>query len=137
MPLRLEVGPRDVAKSQVVLVRRDNRAKEFVPLARLRERVPALLDDLQRAIEEKARQFRAENTREAASYDELKRLIETRRGFVLAGWDGERETEARIKEETKATIRCIPLEGGEPTDGLRCVLTGRPARHRVLFARAY
>jgi prolyl-tRNA synthetase len=137
VPLRLEVGPRDVAKSQVMLVRRDNRAKEPVPVARLRERVPALLDELQRAIADKARQFRAENTHEASSYDELKRLIETRRGFVLAGWDGDPETEARIKEETKATIRCIPLEGGEPVDGLRCVLTGRPARHRVLFARAY
>ena len=137
VPLRLEIGPRDVAKGQVVLVRRDNRAKEFVPVARLRERVPVLLDELQRAIADKARQFRAENTREASSYDEFKRLIETRRGFVFAGWDGDPATEARIKEETKATIRCIPLEGGEPTDGLRCVLTGRPARHRVLFARAY
>jgi prolyl-tRNA synthetase len=126
-----------VAKQQVVLVRRDDRAKEFVPITRLRERIPELLADLQRAIYERAHRFRAENTHEVESYEEFKRVIETRRGFVMAGWDGDRATEARIKEETKATIRCIPIAGGEPTAGLRCILSGRPARHRVVFARAY
>jgi prolyl-tRNA synthetase len=137
VPLRLEIGPRDVAKQQVVLVRRDNRAKEFVPISKLRERIPELLADLQRAIFERARAFRAANTHEVSSYDEFKRVMESQRGFVIAGWDGDPATEAKIKEETKATIRCIPLADGEPTAGLRCIHSGRPARHRVVFARAY
>jgi prolyl-tRNA synthetase len=137
VPLRLEIGPRDVAKQQVVLVRRDNRAKEFVPITKLRERVPELLADLQRGIFEQARRFRAENTHEVTSYEEFKRVMESQRGFVIAGWDGDPATEAKIKEETKATIRCIPIDGGEPTAGLRCIQSGRPARHRVVFARAY
>jgi prolyl-tRNA synthetase len=137
VPIRLEIGPRDVAKQQVVLVRRDNRAKEFVPITQLRERVPELLAELQQAILDKAQRFRTENTHTVETYDEFKRVMESERGFVLAGWDGDPATEARIKEETKATIRCIPLEGGEPTPGLKCVLSGRPARHRAVFARAY
>ena len=137
VPIRLEIGPRDVDKNQVVLVRRDNRAKEMVPMAALAERVPALLDELQRAFYERARAFRAANTHEVASYDEFKDILETRRGFVIAGWDGDPATEAKIKEETKATIRLIPLTGGEAADGLRCIYSGRPARYRAVFAKAY
>ncbi len=137
VPLRLEIGPRDVDKNQVVLVRRDNRAKEMVPMAALAERVPALLDELQRAFYERARAFRAANTHEVASYDEFKDILENRRGFVIAGWDGDPETEAKIKEETKATIRLIPLDGGTAAEGLRCIYSGRPARYRVVFAKAY
>jgi len=137
VPLRLEIGPRDVDKNQVVLVRRDNRAKEMVPMAALTERVPVLLDELQRAFYERAKAFRAANTHEVTSYDEFKDILENRRGFVIAGWDGDPETEAKIKEETKATIRLIPLTGGAATDGLRCIYSGRPARYRVVFAKAY
>lgn len=137
VPIRLEIGPRDVDKNQVVLVRRDNRAKEMVPMSALAERVPALLDELQRAFYERARAFRAANTHEVTSYDEFKDILETRRGFVIAGWDGDPATEAKIKEETKATIRLIPLTGGEAADGLRCIHSGRPARYRAVFAKAY
>ena len=136
-PLRLEIGPRDVAQSQVVLVRRDNRKKEFVPFAALPERVPALLDELQRAFFERALAFRQANTREVTTYEEFQRVLESERGFVVAGWDGEAETEARIKEETKASIRLIPLVGGEAPPSLRCVCSGRPARYRAVFAKAY
>jgi prolyl-tRNA synthetase len=137
VPLRMEIGPRDVAKEQVVLVRRDNREKAFVPVAELAERIPALLDDVQRGLYDRALRLREENTRTATSWDEFKEIFEGPRGFVIAGWDGEAETEAKIKEETKATIRLIPLEGGEDTDGLRCIYTGNPARYRAVFARAY
>jgi prolyl-tRNA synthetase len=137
VPLRLEIGPRDVAQGQVVLVRRDDRKKEAVPFGALRERVPALLDELQRAFYARALAFREANTHAVTTYDQFKEVLEARRGFVVAGWDGEPETEAKIKEETKATIRVIPLEGGEPTGGLKCVYSGRPARHRAWFARAY
>jgi len=117
VPLRMEVGPRDVAKQQVVLVRRHDRGKEFVPLGELATRIPVLLDELQAVLFERARAFREANTRHAATYDEFKEIFDGPRGFVVAGWDGEAETEARIKEETKATIRVIPLEGGDDVDG--------------------
>jgi prolyl-tRNA synthetase len=136
-PLRLEIGPRDVSQNQVVLVRRDTRKKESVPMAALPERVPALLDEVQRGFFERALAFRQANTREVTTYDELKQVLENQRGFVVAGWDGEAETEAKIKEETKATIRLIPLVGGEAAAGLRCVCSGRPARYRAVFAKAY
>jgi prolyl-tRNA synthetase len=136
-PLRLEIGPRDVSQNQVVLVRRDDRKKEFVPFAALSERVPKLLDELQRAFFERALAFRQANTREVTTYEEFQQILETQRGFVVAGWDGEAETEARIKEETKATIRLIPLVGGEAGPNLRCVASGRPARYRAVFAKAY
>jgi prolyl-tRNA synthetase len=130
VPLRLEIGPRDVAKQQVVLVRRDNRAKEFVPITRLRERVPELLAALQQAILDKAQRFRTENTHSVETYDEFKQVMESKRGFVLAGWDGPGHRGPH--QGSQATIRCIPLEGESPRT--RCVLSGRPARHRVVFA---
>ncbi len=137
VPLRMEVGPRDVAKNQVVLVRRDNRAKEFVPLEELPTRLPALLDELQQALYDRALAWREASTRTASSYEEFKEIIAGPRGFVIAGWDGDPETEARIKAETKATIRLIPMDGGEVADGEKCVYSGKPARYRAVFARAY
>ena len=137
VPVRMEVGPRDVAKGQVVLVRRDTREKEFVPVEALAERIPALLDDVQAAMYQRALAFRDANTHHVSSYEEFKTVIREKRGFVVAGWDGSAETEALIKEETKATIRCIPTEGGDDIDGLQCIKTGAPAKHRVVFARAY
>ncbi len=136
VPVRLEIGPRDVAKGQVVLVRRDNRQKEMVPVEALAERLPVLLDELQRAFYERARAFREENTREVENFDQFREVMETRRGFVVAGWDGDPETEAKIKEETKATVRLIPLEG-EVREGMRCIYSGRPARYRAVFAKSY
>jgi prolyl-tRNA synthetase len=137
VPVRLEIGPRDVAKNQVVLVRRDNREKEFVPMSALKERLPALLDELQTAFFQRSLEFQKANTHEVADFDQFKEVMENQRGFVIAGWDGEADTEAKIKEETKATIRLIPLADGEATDGLRCVYSGRPARYRAVFAKAY
>ncbi len=137
VPLRLEIGPRDVAQKQVVLVRRDTRQKEMVPLPALAERIPALLSELQRAFFERALAYREANTHEVENYEQFKEILETRRGFVIAGWDGDPDTEAAIKEETKATIRCIPLGGGGAANDLRCIRSGRPARYRVVFAKAY
>ena len=137
VPLRLEIGPRDIEKGQAVVVRRVDRDKAFVPRGELVERVGQSLEAMQADLLERARNFIADNTREAASIDELAEIIETTRGLVWAGWDGSAETEAAVKERTKATIRNIPLEGGEPTDGMTDVVSGKPAKHRVLFSRAY
>ncbi|MEE8217837.1 MAG: proline--tRNA ligase, partial [Vicinamibacteria bacterium] len=121
VPVRLEIGPKDVAKEQCVLVRRDNRAKDFVPLAGVAERLGELLDTLQKDLLERARQFTADNTTRVLSYDEFKEVMKTKRGFILAGWNGDPAVEARIKEETKATIRIIPTESEREAP---CVVTG-------------
>ncbi len=133
VPVRLEIGPKDVAKEQCVLVRRDNRAKDFVPLAGVAERLGELLDTLQKDLLERARQFTADNTTRVSSYDEFKEVMKTKRGFILAGWNGDPAVEARIKEETKATIRIIPTESERDAP---CVVTGEKGRE-VYFAQAY
>ncbi|HEY7515341.1 MAG TPA: His/Gly/Thr/Pro-type tRNA ligase C-terminal domain-containing protein, partial [Vicinamibacteria bacterium] len=132
VPLRLEIGPKDVEKDQGVLVRRDTRAKELVPTAGLPQRTGVLLLEIQRDLLEKARRFVEVNTTRARTYSELKEAMTSRRGFVLAGWNGDPAVEARIKEETKATIRVIPLEEREAP----CVVTGQPGLE-VVFAQAY
>jgi prolyl-tRNA synthetase len=133
VPVRLEIGPKDVAKDQCVLVRRDNRAKDFVPLAGVGERLSEILATLQRDLLERARQFTTENTTRVSTYDEFKEVMRTKRGFILAGWNGDPAVEARIKEETKATIRIIPMDGGREAP---CVVTGEKGRE-VYFAQAY
>ena len=115
VPLRMEIGPRDVKNNQVVLVRRDNRDKEFVAAGEVPARVQQLLVEIQQGLFERARQFMAERTRSVESYEEFKELMTSdaeaaKRGFLLAHWCGGAECEAKIKEETAATIRCIPLE---------------------------
>jgi len=132
-PLRLELGPKDIEKDQCVLVRRDNREKSFVPLAGLGERVSGMLEGLQRDLLERARKFVADNTTRVKTWAEFKDVMASKRGFILAGWDGSPETEARIKEESKATIRVIPM--GEEREAA-CVLTGQKGRE-VYFAQAY
>jgi prolyl-tRNA synthetase len=132
-PVRLEIGPKDVEKGQCVLVRRDNRAKEFVPLAGTAGRLGEILDCLQRDLLEKARAFVAANTTRVKSYDEFKQVMADKRGFIVAGWNGDAAVEARIKEETKATIRVIPM--GDPVDAA-CICTGQKGRE-VVFAQAY
>ncbi len=135
VPLRLELGPRDIEKDQCVLVRRDNREKAFVPLAGLATPVRELLDTLQRDLLERARGFVAANTTRVSRYEELKEIMATRRGLLLAGWCGEAACEARIKEETKATIRVIPMDGERrPGECIRC---GKPSPEDVYFAQAY
>src|SRR5262249_10384197 len=125
VPLRLEIGPKDIEKDQCVLVRRDNREKTFAPLTALREHVEMLLDALQADLRARARRFVAENTSRVATYNEFKEAMATKRGFILAGWCGDAEVEARIKEETKATIRVIPL--GEEREAA-CIKTGQKGR---------
>jgi len=134
VPLRLAVGPRDVKNNAAELSRRDQDGKDSVSLDALADTVPGLLDEIQQGLFDRARDRRESRTTEADSYEAFKEAIEGG-GFVLAHWDGTAETEARIKEETKATIRVIPFErDDEPGKDL---LTGEPSEGRVLFARAY
>jgi prolyl-tRNA synthetase len=135
VPLRLELGPKDVEKDQCVLVRRDTREKSFVPLAGLAEYVPALLDTLQADLLARARRFLADNTSSAKDYAEFREIMATRRGFILAGWCGDAACEAKVKEETRATIRVQPLDR-EPVAGT-CVRCGDPSPAQVYFAQAY
>jgi prolyl-tRNA synthetase len=136
VPVRIELGPKDVAKQSAVLARRDRPGKEgktFAALADLPAAVKKLLDEIQQAMHDKALAFRKGNTRDAQSYEELKAAVE--RGFALAWWCGNADCEAKIKEETRATMRCIPLEqaGGSG----KCVSCDQPAKEQGIFAKAY
>jgi prolyl-tRNA synthetase len=133
VPLRLELGPKDIEKAQCVLVRRDTREKIFQPLEGLAGRVSSLLDTIQGELLERARRFVADNTTRVSSYDEFKQVMADKRGFILAGWNGDAAVEAQIKAETKATIRVIPM--GEPREAA-CIVTGQKGRE-VVFAQAY
>jgi prolyl-tRNA synthetase len=135
VPVRIELGPRDIENGQAVLVRRDvigKEGKELISRTGLPERLRALLAEIQENMLRQATEFRDENTRRAESYGEFKEIIEEKRGFVLAPWDGTEETEQKIKEETKATIRLLPFEREEGKD----LVSGRPGQTAV-FARAY
>jgi prolyl-tRNA synthetase len=134
VPLRLELGPKDVEKDQCVLVRRDNREKSFVPLAGLAGAVGERLEQLQADLLARARKFVEDNTTRVSSYDQFKQVMADKRGFLVAGWCRDAACEARIKEETKATIRVMPL--GEQTPG-PCVRCGKPSAGEVYFAQAY
>jgi len=135
VPVRLSVGPKDLEKGTVEVARRDTLEKTFVPAGCIEEYVLQLLDDIQKNIYNKALKFREENTHVVNSYEEFKQMLQEKGGFMLAHWDGTAETEAKIKEETKATIRCIPLDQ-KPEEG-RCIYSGKPSKGRVLFAEAY
>ncbi len=137
VPLRIEIGPRDVKAGQAVLVRRDTKAKETAPLASLPSRVPALLEEIQAELLSQARAFLDANIRSATTYDEFKEILEVRRGFIRAPWCGDEACEDRIKSETMATIRIIPLDEAESVDGGACVACGRKAVAIPYFARAY
>jgi prolyl-tRNA synthetase len=136
VPLRVEIGPKDVAKQSVVLARRDRPGKEgksFAPLAGLPDTVKQLLVDIQSALFERALAFRRAHTIETSDYAEFKAGVEN--GFVLAHWCGAAACEDKIKEETKATLRCVPLE--QPAGPGRCIVCGQPAKERAIFAKAY
>jgi prolyl-tRNA synthetase len=138
VPVRLEVGPRDVQNNSVMLVRRDNRAKESVPVEGLEVRLPELLEEVQKALFQRALEFRQQNTYSTESYDEFKEIIASeKRGFVRVKWAEDRAAELAIKEETKATLRVIPFE--QPAGGVqgKCIYTGKPATCEAIFARAY
>jgi len=137
VPLRIEIGPRDVKAGTAVVVRRDTRAKESVALASLKDRVTVLLDEIQKGLFEQALRFREDNTRDASNYQEFKSIMENERGFIRAVWCGNEACEDKIKEETQATIRVLPLEPeSAETDGV-CVCCGEPGRTPAFFAKAY
>ena len=135
VPLRLEIGPRDIEKGQVLLARRDTREKLPTPADGLSARVRDLLDEIQRSLFERARRFRDDHTTATGSYDEFKRILEGRPGFVVSPWCGDAECEAQIKTETQATIRNLPFEAPGPSGP--CVKCGRPAVATAYFAKAY
>jgi prolyl-tRNA synthetase len=134
-PLRLEVGPKDVSKGQVVLTKRHNREKVTVPLASAVSEIPKILDAIQTELFRRANDFRKEHTFAVETYDELRRAMENDTGFALCHWAGNQEEENRVQEETKATLRVIPLDGDRETG--KCILTGKPSSQRVVFAKAY
>jgi len=130
----LVIGARDLENGTIEVLRRDTLEKESVSIEGIEDRVKALLDDIQNNMFVKAKTYRDERTINVDTYDEFKEKIEEG-GFLMAHWDGTPETEAKIKEETKATIRCIPLDG-DTTPGVD-MITGKPSARRVMFARAY
>ena len=135
VPIRLEVGPRDVNESNVILARRDTGEKKSYSINGIFSKVSELLKEIQNNLFQQALTFRENHTHSTNSYEEFKSLIKEKGGFIKCGWDGDPETELRIKEETKATIRCI-LSDGEIYKKT-CVYSGKPAKYEVIFAKAY
>ena len=135
VPVRLALGPRDLENSTLEVARRDTLEKKVVPMTGIAKYVEGLLEEIQVNIYNKALNFRSKNTHIVDTYDEFKTIIEEKGGLIMAHWDVTSETEEKIKEETKATIRCIPLDG-EKEEG-KCMVTGRKSERRVVFARAY
>src|SRR5439155_12402848 len=136
VPVRVEIGPRDVEKGTAAVARRDVPGKEgksFVPQAGLAEQVEALLEEIQQSLFQRALRQREERTRDVATYDELKEAIET--GFARAYWAGSTENERRIQDETRATIRVIPLDPHAAPG--RCIYTSQETTQQIIFARAY
>jgi len=136
VPLRIAIGPRDLEKGQVELARRDTLEKSFEKLEGLPELIVGKLDEIQTNIFNKAKDYRDNHITEVETYDDFKDVIENKGGFVSAYWDGDDETEAKIQEETKATIRCIPFDEVD-LEGKADFYSGKPAKFKVLFAKAY
>jgi len=126
---------RDLQNNVVEVARRDTREKKSYSMDGLTEKIKDLLEDIQQNMFNKAKTYRDAHISNANTWDEFVRLLEEKGGFVSAHWDGTTETEAAIKEKTKATIRCIPLHNVQETG--KCILTGKPSKERVLFAQAY
>ena len=136
VPVRIAMGPRDLENRTAEVVRRDTLEKEFVGWDSLVEHVAALMEQIQQNIYKKALDFRNANTYKVDSWDEFKQKIEEG-GFLLCHWDGTKETEAKIQEETKATIRCIPIDSFVCEEEGKCVYSGKPSKRRVIFAKSY
>jgi prolyl-tRNA synthetase len=135
VPVRLALGARDLEKSVVEVARRDTKEKKTVALDGIAQYIDGLLLDIQHSLFKKAKEYRDEHITKADTWDEFVKLLDEKGGFISAHWDGTAETEDAIKEKTKATIRCIPLNNTKE-DG-KCILSGRASKERVLFARAY
>jgi prolyl-tRNA synthetase len=134
-PVRLAIGPRDIENKTVEVARRDTLTKETVQVEHVTQHIIRLLDDIQKNIYSKALKFRNENTFRVDKWDDFVKILDGPGGFILAHWDGTSETETKIKEETKATIRCIPFDS--PEEEGKCIYSGKPSGRRVLFARSY
>jgi prolyl-tRNA synthetase len=135
VPVRLAIGPRDLENNTIEVARRDELTKETISIDKVYEHIPVLLESIQQNIYNKALNFRNENTFYVDSWEEFLKVLDNQGGFIMAHWDGTVETEEKIKEETKATIRCIPFDS--PEEKGRCVYSGKPSGRRVLFARSY
>ncbi|MDZ7606365.1 MAG: proline--tRNA ligase [Cyclobacteriaceae bacterium] len=135
VPVRIAIGPRDLENNTVEIARRDTLTKEVISIDSIDEYIVNLLDEIQNSLFNRALKFREENTTEVNSYDEFKEVLDTKGGFVVAHWDGTSETEEQIKSETKATIRCLLLEGKDEPG--KCVYSGKPSARKVIFAKAY
>ena len=135
IPVRLAIGPRDLENNTIEVARRDTMEKEVIQQEQVVEYVANLMTDIQNTIYNKALKFRENNTYKTDDYEEFKDILNNKGGFVEAHWDGTSETEEKIKEDTKATIRCVPVEG-QKEEG-KCIVTGKPSKQRVVFARAY
>ncbi|HEA30517.1 MAG TPA: proline--tRNA ligase [Leeuwenhoekiella sp.] len=135
VPLRIAIGPRDLEKRTVELARRDTLTKEIVSKEKVVDRIRELLREMQQSMYTKALDYQKEHITEVNDYDAFKEILKEKGGFISAFWDGTKETEERIKSETKATIRCVPLDAKEEEG--TCVYSGKPATKRVLFAKAY
>lgn len=135
VPVRIAMGPRDLANNQVEIVRRDTKEKQVVSFDNLAETIEKLLEEIQNNLFERAKAYKESRIQRVDTYEEFKEKLEKEGGFFLAHWDGTDETEALVKEETQATIRCIPLD--EPEEDGVCMVTGKPSKKRVVFAKAY
>ncbi|MBV8253427.1 MAG: proline--tRNA ligase [Chitinophaga sp.] len=135
VPVRIAIGARDIENGVAEVARRDNKTKETLPLEGLGQRIQDLLEEIQQNLFNKAKTYRDEHITRVDTFEEFKQVLDGKAGFVSAHWDGTSETEEKIKELTKATIRCIPLNN--PQEEGVCILTGKPSKERVLFARAY
>lgn len=135
VPVRIVMGPRDMESGKVEIARRDNKTKEVIDFSDTLSYVESLLENIQTNLFDKAKAFRTSNTQEVDSYEDFKVKLKAEGGFFLAHWDGTSETEEKIKKETKATIRCIPLE--QKTEIGKCMVTGKESKARVIFAKSY
>jgi prolyl-tRNA synthetase len=135
VPVRLAIGARDLEKNEVEVARRDTKEKRVVPISGLAIYIDGLLKEVQQQLFDKAKAYREEHITNADTWEEFERLLDEKGGFIAAHWDGSAETEETIKDKTKATIRCIPLNNTKEEG--KCILSGKPSSQRVLFARAY
>ena len=135
VPIRLAMGQRDFTNGTIEIMRRDTLEKETISQEGIEDRIEKLLDEIQKGIYEKALKFRDSMITRVDTYEEFKSVLDSKGGFILAHWDGTPETEEKIKNETKATIRCIPVDA--PEEEGRCIISGKPSHRRVIFARSY
>ena len=135
VPVRMAIGPRDLENGTIEVARRDTKEKASYQSVDIDQKIVHLLEQIQDNIFQKALQRKTENTHIVNSYEEFKKVLDEKGGFIMAHWDGSAETEQKIKDETKATIRCIPLDNKQEAG--QCIYSGKASQQRVLFARAY